>query len=198
MIKKVDLYAFLGITAFMGAVFYCAGGNPEDSFSKIWPRWLFSCTVVIIVVTLFIFWVMKSIPTKKTKDLTEEEISQLKNDIFNGLADYSMYLEDKIHGFNIVVFKGSKKVEVNWVYDFMDINFDFFENGNKIYTDWTDFYQGETVSYANGLVMYVIKRYLDFPSRVAMRWKRDKQGELEVNENGQWVSIYANYPGDNQ
>ncbi len=118
---------------------------------------------------------------------------QLEKDITGAFAEYSTTFEWDEGLYTIDVTKGVKRVKVNWAYDVHEVYFDFFENDKKIYEDWADFYSGETTSEIFNFVMFLVKRFINLPSRVFTQGKLLKTTDLAVNESGHWVNLYDNF-----
>jgi hypothetical protein len=118
---------------------------------------------------------------------------QLEKDITDVFSEYSPRIEWDDDVYHLFITKGTKQIKVVWAYKVSEVNFDFFEDDIKIYTDWIDFYEGETTSEIFNLITFLVNRFVNLPSRVVTEGRWLRTTNLEVCENGQWVNIYDHY-----
>jgi hypothetical protein len=89
-----------------------------------------------------------------------------EKELLDFLDGYSSNLSWENESYKLIVFKSEKTVEITWPYPINEVYFDFFENENKIFTEWVEFYADESLSEQCKHISYIAKRYLDLPCRI--------------------------------
>lgn len=115
---------------------------------------------------------------QEIKDVLSLELSK-----FN--PEFSLS-EDKLF---VLVVSEAKKVEITWPFPTKEIYFDLWESGKKIFSESYEYYEGESYKEIAEDVAGFAARFLTYECRVAKVGKVLTHNELQIKENGSWVSI---------
>ena len=115
---------------------------------------------------------------------------KLEKELTDALRGYPISVDWVNETYKLTARKGEKSVVVTWPYPLMEVYFDFIENDKETFSESVEFYEGESPSELCDYLTYVIKRFLNSPSRIETRGKLLKRSELQVSESGKWVSVF--------
>ncbi len=115
---------------------------------------------------------------------------KLENELLESLKDFSVTIDIEGDAYKLTAQDDSKHILVTWPYPLMEVWFDFTDGGQVIKTESIEFYDGEPVSELFDYVTYIIKNYLNHPTRIETTGRFLKIQELQINTKGQWVNVF--------
>lgn len=116
----------------------------------------------------------------------KKEIKEVLNFELSEFDPEFSFSEEKLF---IFIENGVKKVEITWPFPTMEIYFDLWESGKKIFSESYEYYEQESHKEVAEDVARFAARFLRFEVRVEKVGKVLTHNELQINENGNWVSF---------